>query len=287
MKLSPSTSRAGFTLTEILISVTIGLVLTAVLLSASIGLQKSFNAADHFFSTHVQQIRIIDYLSRDVKRAHIVFASSDQQTISCLIPNLISGTTNRVVPVVLLTNSGPRVDYGRMVTGALTKNSTTFTAATAGTFTAADVGSVVAGFGIPDPSPSPGQTPVPTKIVSVTSGTVVTLSNAATATTSTDPISVSPMSTVVYTVNNATIVRTENNAVTTIAASTDQLIAKGTDITDDLRNTEYLDSNVTFLPVFNFNPAPDPSATPDALTQAKRNGTAVYAKSYLRNKRRG
>lgn len=273
-------------MTEVMISIGLGIVLLAVLLSSSVGLQKSFNAADHFFSTHIQQIRIIDYLSRDVKRANIVFASTDKQTITCTIPNIITGTARRT-PVVLVTTTGPRVDYGRLVTGALTKNSTTFTASSS-SFTSADVGSVVAGFGIPEPSASPGQTPAPSIISSISSGTTATLSRAATATTTSDIITVSPISTVLYSVSNQTIVRTENSVVTTIASSTDQLIAKGTDITDDLRNTEYLDSNVTFLPVFNFNPpSTGPSATPDPATQAKRDGTAVFAKSYLRNKRRG
>lgn len=287
MKVKVHRSDAAFTLSEVMVSIAIGVLLFAILMTSTVGLQKCFNAADRFFSTHVQQIRIIDYLSRDVKRANIVFASSDQQTVSCTIPNLMNGSSRRT-PVILVTTTGPRVDYGRIVTGALTKNSTAFTAGTS-TFTSADVGSVVAGFGIPDPSPSPGQTPVPTTITAVNSGTNVTLSSAATATTSSDPITVSPVSTVVYSVSNQTIVRTENGTVTTIAASTDQLIAKGTDITDDLRNTEYLDSNVTFLPVFNFNPPPNtsPSATPDPTLQDKRNGTAVFAKSYLRNKRRG
>jgi hypothetical protein len=80
--------------------------------------------------------------------------------------------------------------------------------------------------------------------------------------------------------------------VTTIASSTDQLVQQtvnGVNTTDDLRNTEYAQINVTFLPIFNFNPA---SGTP--LTQAelhrqnnKRAGTNVFARAYLRNKRRG
>lgn len=285
MKRISRTATAGFTLSELMISIAVGLVLMAILLSSSVGLQKTFSAADHFFATHVQQIRIVDYLSRDVKRSNMVYASSDQQTVSCVIPSLMNGTTKRT-PVVLVTTKGPRVDYGRFVTGALTNGSTTFTAASS-TFTAADVGSVVAGFGIPDPSPSPGQTPVPTTIAAVNSGTSATLSSPAILTAASSTITVSPISTVLYNVNGQSIIRTENSAVTTIAASTDQLIQKGTDITDDLRNTEYLDSNVTFLPVFNFYPAPTGSATPLPDTTAKRNGTAVYAKSYLRNKRRG
>src|SRR5205085_6405965 len=138
MKLRALRADTAFTLAEMMVATAIGAIMLAILIASSVGLQKSFNAADRFFSTHIQQIRIIDYLSRDVKRSNIVFASTDQQTVTCTIPNLMNGSARRT-PVVLVTTTGPRVDYGRIVTGALTKNSTTFTAAVS-TFTAADVG---------------------------------------------------------------------------------------------------------------------------------------------------
>jgi len=44
---------------------------------------------DHYFATHVQQVRIIDYLNRDVKRAFIVTTSANQQTVTLTIPKYI------------------------------------------------------------------------------------------------------------------------------------------------------------------------------------------------------
>src|SRR5207248_7727909 len=81
-------------------------------------------------------------------------------------------------------------------------------------------------------------------------------------------------STVVYSVNNSTIQRTENGAVTTIASSTDQLVPQSTDV--ELANTEYAKTSVTFSPIFTSGGA-----------VAERTGTSVYATAYLRNKRRG
>ena len=274
MKLARSPSKQGFTLVELMVSISIGLLLLAATVTASVGLQKSFSAADHFFSTHIQQIRIIDYLCRDVKRSVITQTSTDQQTVTCTIPNLLNGNTRRT-PVVVSTPNGQRVDYGRLATGATTKDSAIFTSA--------DVGSIIAGYGIPD-------SPMPTTIVAVGSGTTVTLSSPATATEPNVQVSISSVTTVVYAVtgNGQSIVRTENGVVTTIASSTDQLVSKGTDVTDDLKNTEYLDANVTFLTTFTFNPPnPGPSATPDPVLQMKRNGTAIFGRAYLRNKRRG
>ena len=266
MKLARSPSKQGFTLVELMVSISIGLLLLAATVTASVGLQKSFSAADHFFSTHIQQIRIIDYLCRDVKRSIITQTSTDQQTVTCTIPNLLNGSIRRT-PVVVSTPNGQRVDYGRLATGATTKDSAIFTSALAN-FTSADVGSIIAGYGIPE-------SPTPTSIVAVSSGTTVTLSSPATATEPNVQVSISP-------------VTTENGTVTTIASSTDQLVSKGTDVTDDLRNTEYLDANVTFLTTFTFNPPnPGPSATPDPVLQMKRNGTAIFGRAYLRNKRRG
>jgi hypothetical protein len=81
-------------------------------------------------------------------------------------------------------------------------------------------------------------------------------------------------STVVYSLSNSSILRTENGAVTTIASSTDQLIPQTTDV--ELANTEYTSTAVTFMPTFTMAGSP-----------AARAGTSLYGTAYLRNKRRG
>ena len=89
MKLTHHSRQSGFTLAEIMMAMAIAVVIFAAIITASIAMQKSFNAVDHFFATHIQQVRIIDYLNRDVKRALICTVSADQQTVTLTIPKYI------------------------------------------------------------------------------------------------------------------------------------------------------------------------------------------------------
>src|SRR5258705_600500 len=72
-----------------MMAMAIGVVIFAAIITASLAMQKSFNAVDHYFATHVQQVRIIDYLNRDVKRALILTTSANQQTVTLTIPKYI------------------------------------------------------------------------------------------------------------------------------------------------------------------------------------------------------
>jgi hypothetical protein len=156
----------------------------------------------------MQQIRIIDYLSRDVQRGLSVTTSVDKQSVTLTVPNYLiqAGDPEAVAnpssigtprtPTISYTQSGPQVNY------------------------------------------------------------------------------TSSPSTVVYQIDGLSIVRIENGAVTTIAASTDQLIPKSTDV--EMANTEYTESNVTFRPIFTIG-----------AEEAERSGTTLCSTAYLRNKRRG
>ncbi|HET9417896.1 MAG TPA: prepilin-type N-terminal cleavage/methylation domain-containing protein [Chthoniobacterales bacterium] len=125
MKIAHSTrNRLGFTLVETTVALGISSIVFVAAITASIGLQKSFNAIDNFFATHMQQIRIIDYLSRDVKRGLIVTTSSDLQSVSITVPKYIiqAGDPEAVAnpsligtprtPTVSYSRSGSQVNYG-------------------------------------------------------------------------------------------------------------------------------------------------------------------------------
>jgi hypothetical protein len=208
MKLNTSRKVTGFTLGETLISLTLSSMILTAAIGSGVALQKSFNAVDNYFATHMQQIRIIDYLARDVKRGLIVTTSVDLQSVTITLPNYIiqagdpEAVTNPSLigtprtPTISYTSSGFQVNYG------------------------------------------------------------------------------SSTSTVAYSVSGASILRTENGTVTTIASSTDQIVPQTTDV--ELTNTEYSKTSVSFAPIFTSNGA-----------AAERSGTTVYATAYLRNKRRG
>lgn len=128
MKLKPTLKHLAFTLPEMMLALaTSGVVLGATLTSSG-SLQKSFNAIDNYFGTHMQQVRIVDYLSRDVKRGLIVTTSVDLQTVSITVPNYViqAGDPEAVInpalvgtprtPTMTYTPSGWQVNYGNSTT---------------------------------------------------------------------------------------------------------------------------------------------------------------------------
>jgi prepilin-type N-terminal cleavage/methylation domain-containing protein len=124
MKLNHSCKSLGFTLPEIMLAMAISTVIFGATLTSSTSLQKSFNAIDAYFGTHMQQIRIVDYLSRDVKRGLIVTTSADLQTVTITVPNYViqAGDPEAVIdparigtprtPTMAYTPSGWQVNYG-------------------------------------------------------------------------------------------------------------------------------------------------------------------------------
>jgi hypothetical protein len=298
MKLN-KTGDGGYSLGEIMIASSVGVMLMAAVLTTSVSLQKSLNAVESYFYTHMQQIRIIDYLSRDVKRSYVVSTSTDQQTVTCIIPNYIidtgdadAGASNvnvgkRRTPTITPTVNGAIVDYGPkksdgVISGVIGVTSTLTSAGS--TFGSNIVNYIIRGDAIPVGT-----------IANYASPTTLTLTSpsgtTATAGTNVEFV-IAGTTTVVYSVNAQSITRTENGALTTIASSTDQLVQQtinGVSTTDDLRNTEFAQINVTFLPIFNFNAAPGANLgqSEQHRQDIKRAGTNVFAKAYLRNKRRG
>lgn len=89
MKLTFSRKIRGFTLTEMMVAMSASAVVLGATLTSSTSLRKSFNAIDTYFATHMQQVRIVDYLSRDVKRGLIVTTSADKQTVTITIPDYL------------------------------------------------------------------------------------------------------------------------------------------------------------------------------------------------------
>lgn len=164
MKLT-STDR-GFTLIELMVAAGVTSLLFAAIFTASASLNRAYAAADDYFSSHMQQIRIIDYLARDVKRSFSVTTSTDLKTVTCIMPKYVvepgdpeavansSTIGTRRLPVLsgALNFNKAMVDYrvpDRSISDGVTiLNSPVLTSATAA-FTAADVGRPITGTNIP------------------------------------------------------------------------------------------------------------------------------------------
>ena len=204
MRLGTSLKTQGFTLAEMLIAMAISLAIIAVTVTTSVALQKSFYWVDNYFGTHMQQIRIVDYLARDVRRGLSVVSSVDKHTVTVNIPRYI--------------------------------------------IQAGDADATGSNIGTPR---------TPSLAVANGNYNVNYL-----------PTSTSANSVVVYTISGSSILRTEDNVITTIASSTDSLLPETVDI--ELANTEYTTTAITFQPT----------------SVADRTGTVVYSTAYLRNRRR-
>jgi Tfp pilus assembly protein PilW len=89
MKLEISAKTHAFTLIEMMVAMATGSAILGVAVTSSIALQRSFNSTDNYLATHTQQIRIVDFLARDVRRGLSVTSSVDQQTVQIQIPKYI------------------------------------------------------------------------------------------------------------------------------------------------------------------------------------------------------
>ena len=89
MRLGISAKIQASTLVEMMVVVAIGSAILGVTMTSSIALQRSFNSTDNYLATQTQQIRIVDFLDRDVRRGLSVISSVDQQTVQIQIPKYI------------------------------------------------------------------------------------------------------------------------------------------------------------------------------------------------------
>ena len=127
MKLRPALKKhLAFTLPEISMALAAASVVLGATLTSSTSLQKSFKAIDAYFGTHMQQIRIVDYLGRDVRRGLSVTSSVDRQTVTIKIPKyIIQAGDSDATPSTIGTprlptrayvignpNNDPNINYG-------------------------------------------------------------------------------------------------------------------------------------------------------------------------------
>src|SRR5205823_2067495 len=121
MKRTNERRQQGFTLVEIMVGIALGTIVLGAIIAASVSLNRTFAAGDNFFSAHLQQVRIIDYLNRDIKRSNIADISANAQSIYCWVPKYViqpgdtDATTDNIntrrTPTVTKTGSGYQVNY--------------------------------------------------------------------------------------------------------------------------------------------------------------------------------
>jgi prepilin-type N-terminal cleavage/methylation domain-containing protein len=105
--------QAGFTLVEVLMSMSCGSLLLAAVITSGVALQRSFAAVEGYAVAEGDQLRVLDYIALDCRRA--LTASVASNTLSLTVPVYYDGSGNVRTPV--LTNG--TLSYG---SGSVTIN---------------------------------------------------------------------------------------------------------------------------------------------------------------------
>jgi Tfp pilus assembly protein PilW len=82
MNLSRQKARAGFTLVEMMMSLGCGSLILAALMAASVGLQRSFAAVEGYSTAEGNQLRVLDYIAMDCRRALSAQVASNTLTLT-------------------------------------------------------------------------------------------------------------------------------------------------------------------------------------------------------------
>ncbi len=79
-------SQGGFTFPELLTAIGIGSVVLAALAVGSLALQRGFAAADHQIGCQEDQMRVLDYVTRDLRRATEFVISNQNTKLTLSVP---------------------------------------------------------------------------------------------------------------------------------------------------------------------------------------------------------
>jgi len=82
MNLFRQKARAGFTLVELMTSIGCGSLILAALMAGSVALQRSFAAVEGYSTTEGNQLRVLDYIAMDCRRALSATVASNTLTLT-------------------------------------------------------------------------------------------------------------------------------------------------------------------------------------------------------------
>jgi Tfp pilus assembly protein PilW len=94
MNLSRQKASTGFTLVEMMVSLGCGSLILAALMAGSVALQRSFAAVEGYSTTQGNQLRVLDYIAMDCRRAIPGFVPNS----SIPTPSVASNTLTLTVP---------------------------------------------------------------------------------------------------------------------------------------------------------------------------------------------
>jgi Tfp pilus assembly protein PilW len=86
----------GFTMVEVLVSAAITSAIIMALLTASVAMQRSFSATEFHAKAQGDQLRVIDYVTRDLRRASTAIISNNGRKLTVTVPDQTDMTTLQI-----------------------------------------------------------------------------------------------------------------------------------------------------------------------------------------------
>jgi type II secretory pathway component PulJ len=110
MRIFTNKKRLGFTLVEMMMSLSCGTFILAAVVAASVSLQKSFTAVQSYSTIEGDQLRVLDYISMDCRRA--TAASVNNGTLTLTMPVYYNSSSSPAYQAYTPTLSNGAVVYG-------------------------------------------------------------------------------------------------------------------------------------------------------------------------------
>lgn len=128
MKVSPKERRLAFTFAEMLVSMGCGSLILAAVIAAGVSLQRSYAAVEAYSNTEGDQLRVLDYIAMDCRRATsaAVTTVSNVPVLTLTVPafydpcNGNAPTTPVLVSGVITYKGGSNTDCGSVTSSTVT-----------------------------------------------------------------------------------------------------------------------------------------------------------------------
>ena len=115
MKLSPLNGvpfRAAFTLVETMISLTVGGIILGGMILSFTTFQQVFAGVDDYYRATSDQMRVLDFIGQDMRRAISGAVSNSTKTLTLTLPDYIDESQNPPVPRTAAVAAAGTVTYG-------------------------------------------------------------------------------------------------------------------------------------------------------------------------------
>ena len=104
--------RNAFTLVETMISLTVGGFLLAGMIMGFATFQQVFSGVDDYYRATSDQVRVLDFIGQDMRRAISGTASNSTLTLTLTLPDYIDQSQNPPVPRTATISASGTVTYG-------------------------------------------------------------------------------------------------------------------------------------------------------------------------------